>query len=257
MSNKGVILIADDEQEFLVSSSALLRSQGYECDCVKDSQAAVNRLRERQYDLLIADIEMPGNQNLSLIRNVPQITKGLPVIIVTGHPSIQTAAQSVQLAVSAYLLKPIDPDDLFSAVEQAVGRFRAYQVVSRHWRRLQENSQDMQYLESLMRTGAGCVEPVPWHAFPNMTLLEILESLREMENYVLVMAGQKGSPAGSVDENAPSPAVLLAAIQQTIEVLEKTKNAFKSKDLGDLRRKLQALVEIPEPTPPSNNPPKH
>ena len=94
MSELGRILIADDEETFLMSTADLLRNEGFECDCAPDATSAAQMLRSGDHDLLIADIKMPGNFELEFIRDLPQIAEGLPVILVTGYPTLDTAIQS-------------------------------------------------------------------------------------------------------------------------------------------------------------------
>ena len=84
MAGPGSILIADDEETFLRSTARLLHREGYDCDCALDADRAVEMLRTGRYDLLIADIKMPGNPNLKLVRDVQQLAAGMPVILVTG-----------------------------------------------------------------------------------------------------------------------------------------------------------------------------
>jgi len=104
----GNILIADDEETFLLSTADLLRREGYHCDCAPDGKRAAEMLGKGEYDLLIADIKMPGNGNLELVREMPRLAEGLPVILVTGYPSLKTAMESFQLPVAAYLPKPVE-----------------------------------------------------------------------------------------------------------------------------------------------------
>src|SRR5689334_4884686 len=99
----GHILIADDEQTFLDSTADLLRREGYQVQCAPDAPSAVALLRQNSFDLLIADINMPGNPDLELISEVRRSATGLPVILVTGYPSTKTAIHAVQLAVVSYL----------------------------------------------------------------------------------------------------------------------------------------------------------
>ena len=86
MSDQGRILIADDEKVFLESTADLLRRAGYECSCVPDAPSAIEELRKEEYDLLIADIKMPGNPDLELVRELPNIAEGMPVILVVPSP---------------------------------------------------------------------------------------------------------------------------------------------------------------------------
>ena len=104
----GRILIADDEKTFLAAMAQLLCNEGFECDCAEDATEVLEKLSKKTYDLLIADIKMPGNSNLELIRQLSQTAPAVSIILVTGYPSQQTAIEAVQLPVAAYLVKPVD-----------------------------------------------------------------------------------------------------------------------------------------------------
>ena len=108
MAERGHFLLVDDEETFLYSTAELLRREGYGCDCAPDSATATTMLGNNSYDLLIADIKMPGNAELEFIKALPRIADGIPVILVTAYPTLMTAIQSIQLRVAAYLVKPID-----------------------------------------------------------------------------------------------------------------------------------------------------
>ncbi len=146
LEKAGRILITDDEETFLHSTAALLQQEGYECTCAIDTTTAREHLNASRYDLLIADIKMPGNPDLEFIRTIPQIAEGLPVILVTGYPSLRSAIDALELPVSAYLLKPLVFDDLLAAVQRAVNRSRAVQAVFTIRKRVADWSRDMENL---------------------------------------------------------------------------------------------------------------
>ena len=114
------ILIADDEESFLYSTADILRREGYDCSCAADALAATEMLKEDSYDLLIADIKMQGNSDLEFIKALPQIAEGMPVILVTGYPSLNSAIESIQLPVVAYLVKPFELNELLVRVEDVI-----------------------------------------------------------------------------------------------------------------------------------------
>jgi CheY-like chemotaxis protein len=239
MSELGRILIADDEPDFLSATAAFLRAHGYYCDGAEDASVALQKLQENSYDVLISDIEMPGNQNLALIRSVPQVVEGLPIILATGQPSIETAAQSFQFSVVANLVKPIQPDSLLEVVSKSVERYRTYRTIANSRRRLQKATADLEQLEALLRSQPGNAQE-PWSAFPAITLQSILDSLRDLRDYTELITRHK---AAHQDGALP----LIQAVQETIAILEKTKTAFKSKDLGELRRRLENLIQQSSP----------
>ena len=114
------ILIADDEESFLYSTADILRREGYDCSCASDARAATEMLRKESYDLLIADIKMQGNADLEFIKALPQIADGMPVILVTGYPSLNSAIESIQLPVVAYLVKPFELNELLVRVKDVI-----------------------------------------------------------------------------------------------------------------------------------------
>src|SRR5262245_30697854 len=125
MSLLGRILVADDEATFLESTVDLLREDGYECDGAADAYAAKKMLRKNKYNLLIADIKMLGNLKLELVTTLKSVAAGLPVILVTGYPSLGTAMLSTRLSVVGYLLKPVNFDDLLKLVQDTITRYQS------------------------------------------------------------------------------------------------------------------------------------
>jgi len=121
---QGRILIADDEEVFLESTADLLRREGYECDCAIDSRTVLEKVKTTNYDLLIADINMPGNQELELIKELPRIGERMPVILATGNPVFHSEFQSIEHPVIAYMFKPVEFGKLLAQVKISIENFR-------------------------------------------------------------------------------------------------------------------------------------
>jgi len=98
--SRGRILIADDEPTFLTSTAELLRGEGFHVDTVEDAEGALQAIAAAPYDLLITDLEMPGNADLDLVQQVAHMSGGLPIIIITGFPSVRSAVASIELPVA-------------------------------------------------------------------------------------------------------------------------------------------------------------
>lgn len=124
MTNAGRILIADDNEEYARITKRFLCCEGYDCDWVPNSYAAESKLISNSYDLLIADIEMPGNTELEFIRRVPVIAPGLPIILATAYPSVEKAVVSMNMQIFIYLIKPLDYSQLSQCVKNAIARYR-------------------------------------------------------------------------------------------------------------------------------------
>lgn len=247
MADLGRVLIADDEETFLYSTAELVRQHGYHCDCAVDAETAADMLKAGEYDTLVADIKMPGNPNLELVQSVPTLAKGLPVILVTAYPSLRSAVQSIQLPVVAYMVKPIEIDDLLGKIRSGVQRSRTFRAVNKGQERLADWRRELEGIEAAMDAGpdASGVSGVPLNTFLTLTLRNIVGCLADLKQLVEALTTSAAEGDACHLLNCPRPLALNAALAETIAVLEKTKSAFKSKDLGELRKKLERLVKTP------------
>lgn len=237
MSSLGSILLVDDEPTFRESTARLLQRHGFECVCASDGDSALAALRERPFNLLITDIRMPGNWELRLVREARQLDRQMPVVLVTGYPSMDTAVQGIGLSVAAYLTKPVDFDELLHHVRLAVEYDRRRQSLASIRKRLQACVDDLAAAESLPPTRAPSDEE--WISLGTVRTLAACLS----ETLTLGAAsGVKWSSNLCELLDCPQQPVHRRAILETIDVLKQTKEIFKSKLLADLRTKLEDLV---------------
>ena len=96
MTNKGRILLVDDEETFVAATSRLFENYGFNCDVAHDSAQAMAHLRAGAPDVVVADLMMPGNEDLEFVRAISEERAPLrpPVILVTGFPSLRSALRS-------------------------------------------------------------------------------------------------------------------------------------------------------------------
>jgi DNA-binding NarL/FixJ family response regulator len=151
MSEQGKILIADKEI-FVKTLIALLEPVGYTCSWAPDVATVKALLNQDSftYDVLIAEIKMAGNSNLELIHDVARLAPGLPVILMTGSPSLESAIHSIQLPVVAYLIKPFGIDVLLAEIRNALTQFEAYRVIQEAQRRWQMWGKALEQLASVI-----------------------------------------------------------------------------------------------------------
>jgi FixJ family two-component response regulator len=244
MAELGRILIADDEETFLYSTADLLRKQGYQCDCAPDAATAGEMLRADEYDLLIADIKMPGNAELEFIQELPRMAEGMPVILVTGYPSLGSAIQSIQLPVAAYVVKPFEFDELLAQVRRSTETFRVYRAVRTTQQRLRDWLKELTSIEEVLKVAPDFQASfAPVDAFLELTFQNIVGSMSDLKHLTqsIAMHNLEGQEVCHL-LHCPRLTELTDALSETVGVLEKTKHAFKSKDLGELRRKLEGIV---------------
>ena len=238
----GRILLADDEDTFLQSTADLLRREGYRCDCVPDADRAVEMLSDNEYDLLIADIKMPGNSELEFIRDLPNIAENVSVILVTGYPLLNSAIQSIKLRVEAYLVKPLDFQELLEHVNIAVEHFQVYRSVRSIKQRLQYWHEGLGDIEELLRHESQKTFSASFNTFLELTFQNIVGAMSDLKHLTEVLATHNIDKQPCHLLNCPTLKTLSDGLMKTIDLLEKSKSAFRSKDLGKMRRELKDLV---------------
>ena len=120
-STRQRVLVVDDEPSIRDLLAKTLALAEYDVDTAPDGTTALDRMRAFSYDLLIADLKMPGMDGLTLIRQAKRIKADLPVIIITGFSTESSAIEAVNLGVAGYLTKPFRVPQVLAAASKALG----------------------------------------------------------------------------------------------------------------------------------------
>lgn len=114
------ILIVDDEEDLVNTLQRLLQTElpGSRVDVAFSGEEGLSRLAARSYDLLIADVRMPGFDGLELIKGVRYLDTRVPIVLMTGYGSMSVREEADQLGVNLYVAKPFDVDKMLSAVRK-------------------------------------------------------------------------------------------------------------------------------------------
>lgn len=161
------ILVADDDRVFGESICLYLGRQGYETRWVADGNGALAALEQAPWDVLVTDISMPGNEALELLAALKRAPAALPVIVVTGHPTLNTAVTSLRHDAVDYLTKPLDFAKLGEAVSRAIERRRTLDAVYKAREQLEEWSATLASIQTVLLPGGlpagdrAPVEPKP------------------------------------------------------------------------------------------------
>ncbi len=119
------LLVVDDEPSILTTLQKALTLEGYTVDVAGGVKVADEKLRKRSYDLCLFDVQLPDGDGLSLLAQLRAAKSEVPVIMMSGHATIDTAVKATRLGALNFLEKPINTDALLIAVETALRLQRA------------------------------------------------------------------------------------------------------------------------------------
>ncbi len=122
---QGRILLVDDDPALGGYLSRVLRAGGFEVTHRLDADDALSRVQAEQWDLLITDIELPGMSGLELLERVRELVPGLPVAVLTGHPTVDYAVSALRGAAAEFLSKPVSAGDLLAKATELIETARA------------------------------------------------------------------------------------------------------------------------------------
>jgi two-component system nitrogen regulation response regulator NtrX len=119
------ILIVDDEESIRRSLAGILADEGFESAEASDGESALAQLRERELpDVVLLDIAMPGRDGVAILAEVSRVWPELPVVMMSGHGTIETAVRATQLGAFDFIEKPLSVDKILLTIRNALERSR-------------------------------------------------------------------------------------------------------------------------------------
>ena len=144
------ILVVDNEESLRETFQFFLKNQGYETVCTASTyEEAVDLIRERHFDLIVSDIVLGGQTGIDLLAQVRTMGLQCPVVMITGYPTVETAAESVRLGAFDYISKPVDKETLLKTTRLAL---RQYQLEQERQRSEAEKEQYRHFLDMVFRS---------------------------------------------------------------------------------------------------------
>ena len=124
------ILVSDDQPDVLEALRWLLTGEGYEPDFVASTDGVLDRLRARPYDLLLMDLNYSrdttsGREGLELIPQVRACDPSLPIVVMTGWGSVDTAVEAMRRGARSFVQKPWEDETLLEILQREIGEARA------------------------------------------------------------------------------------------------------------------------------------
>jgi EAL domain-containing protein (putative c-di-GMP-specific phosphodiesterase class I) len=122
------VLVVDDDREVRRGLTLMLRRFGHVTDEAGDGAEALERMRAGSYDVIVSDIGMPNMSGIAFLRAVREQDLDVPVVFVTGDPTLDTAIDALEHGAYRYLTKPVSPEALRETVQRAVRMHRMAQL---------------------------------------------------------------------------------------------------------------------------------
>lgn len=244
--SNGYVLVVEDDEMFAALTADQLKAAGFHCavaGTVRDALAMATSAQAGLPDAIVADIHLPDGDHRELLAGLRAAGVRSSVILVTGSPSLETSLESMEMQVFGYLVKPVSPERLADTVTRACESSR-----------LRGRLQDA---EGRYRALVSQVSGLQALARPDATPRDLDESLAEYLALLLGVSGQALAEAVDVlqllrSESVRTPLRHLSrhpeaemyreAIAHSIQVLERTRHNFKSKELAELRQRLEAAL---------------
>jgi DNA-binding NtrC family response regulator len=113
-------LIVDDDQELRKVLTSILENEGYVVETAENGKKAIHMCEKTPYDVALIDIELPDIKGTELLRILSEKQPKMVKIIITGHPSVENAAKSVNEKADGYAIKPFVVPELLSMISKLI-----------------------------------------------------------------------------------------------------------------------------------------
>jgi DNA-binding response OmpR family regulator len=118
------ILIVDDEEELVTTLVERMELRGLQAVGVTTGHEAVGLIEREPFDVVVLDVKMPGEDGVEIMKRIKKIRSDLPVILLTGHMSMEASEEGLKAGAIDYIIKPIQIDDLIAKMKEAISIYQ-------------------------------------------------------------------------------------------------------------------------------------
>mgnify|MGYP001548364037 CR=1 len=124
MNNSSSVLIVDDEEVVRRAHLRSLEDTGCQARVAEDGDKAIREMEIEPADVVLLDIRMPGTDGMDVLKTIKTRWPDSEVVIITGYPTIDSAKEAVRLGACNYIAKPVEPNDVIKAANDAMTQKR-------------------------------------------------------------------------------------------------------------------------------------
>ncbi len=130
VGEKPRILVVDDDLDILQSLKEILETRGYHVEVAENAQKGLDVARKKFFNLAILDIKLPDMEGTELLAKIHKEKPEIMKIMLTGYPSLENAVRALNLGADAYLMKPVNPEELLKVVEEKLKEQREAETMT-------------------------------------------------------------------------------------------------------------------------------
>jgi PAS domain S-box-containing protein len=116
------ILVIDDDESICRTIQMILNAYGYSTEYVHSGKDAIEKVKENQFSLAVVDVRLPDIDGTMLVDDLHKISPDMDVVMITGHATIESALDALKLGANAYIIKPLDMDEVLRTVSATMER---------------------------------------------------------------------------------------------------------------------------------------
>lgn len=115
---KKSVLIVEDDTAIIRSLKEVLQSEGYSVDSAETGREAIQKSKDKFFNLALLDIKLPDMEGTKLLTTLHENLPRMMKIMITGYPSQENAVEALNLGADAYVIKPVKPEELLPLIEE-------------------------------------------------------------------------------------------------------------------------------------------
>lgn len=137
MSKIKILIVDDDETCLGILEKSL--SNNFETATEKNGFLALNRYKTFQPDIIVSDIDMPILNGIEMVKKIRETDKNCKIILLSAHSNVEYLMKATELMLTKYLVKPINPDELYESINIAIKEKEEYDFISKKILKLKHN----------------------------------------------------------------------------------------------------------------------
>ncbi len=120
MSKRYKVLVIDDNEWIRTTLKDLLATSGYQVDIADNGETGISKVKSKCYDIVLSDVQMPKIDGIELLKQIKVYDSTLPVVMITGFPTVDTAIQAMKEGASDFITKPFRYEQVNMVVDKLV-----------------------------------------------------------------------------------------------------------------------------------------